>query len=542
MLHDNDLRHWRQCPRRLWLGRRRPETALQAPVQAERADAAEVGGATPTEALQASYPGAQTLTPPGTSPAGLSDAEWDRLQSDAVQALRGAPLHAHPDDESADTPVWRPLIGVPVEDAHQALRCRIDLMVPGPRGWKVLMVRHATVGHEVDVDQLVLWARLVERLGVPVAGVGLLLIDTDFVYPGHGLYAGVYREVDLGEALLGRDGRTWPMEMVRTLASPEPAHDAGTHCRQPERCPHLSHCVPPPPAAPQPFTHANDPASGPLDRDIAHSHLLPPEQDALDIVGRELADTLRAEGCSRLSDVPPGRLTEPRHLRAWTAVREQRPVVSPGAARSWAEPPGPRYFLRFETIGFAIPLWPGTRPYQVLPFQWSLAIQAQAEAPLQHAHFLARPQDGDPRRAFAVSLLTACPTPGPVLVYNAGFERNRLRELARAFDDLSEDLLALEARIVDLFQAARSHLYHPAMAGSWSMRSVLDAIAPKLGAGHFDVEGCHSPLAAFALSLQKQLPAPRSQALKAALIEHGQRQTAGVARLCRLLETAADRA
>ncbi len=509
-LSEADLRRWRQCPRRLWLHHHAPDTASLRAVQIERADAGDVGGATPMEALLASWPGARVITPPGTDPAALSA---DALRQAQQRTEEGLSAHAVP-----QTP-WRPLIGAVLSDATGRLLLRVDLLVPGPRGWKVALVKHATVGHEIDVDQLLLAARLLERQGQPVSGMALVLIDTDFLYPGHGLYAGLYREVDLSDALQARDGHTWPVDMARLLDGPDPATPPGAQCLQPERCPHLDPCL-----------GAADAPNGQGAPDEGT------REDRLDIVGRDLAETLKAEGWTRLSDVPEGRLSDPRHLRAWTAVRERRVVVTPGAALAWGALPGPRHFLRFETIGFAIPLWAGTRPYQVLPFQWSLARQTPRGARLHHTHFLARPHDGDPRRAFVESLLSAVGSRGPVFAYNAGFERNRLRELARTFEDHADDLLALETRLVDLFQAARTHLYHPAMAGSWSMRSVLDAIAPELGCGHFEVQGCHSPIAAFARSLQRGMDPEVAHDLQVALIEHGQRQTEGVARLCALLE------
>src|SRR6266568_2354856 len=65
-------------------------------------------------------------------------------------------------------------------------------------------------------------------------------------------------------------------------------------------------------------------------------------------------------------------------------------------------------------------------------------------------------------------------------VYNAGFERNRLRELASRFEELAEAIDAVSSRIVDLFQVTRAHYYHPAMRGSWSFRAVLGAVDPGL--------------------------------------------------------------
>jgi len=507
LLLDEDVRRWRQCDRWQWLHRQAPQAETPLPNQAQRAEAAVVGGPAPGEALAASYPGARLISPVD---ADRSDpAFWTAALARTAEALNENPP--------------RPLIGACLAEPAQGLLARIDLMLPGSRGWRLVRVRHATAGDEIDVDQLALWAELAERRGLPVSALTLALINTDFLYPGHGLYAGLYREVDLSEGRLSRSAWNWPAELRRLVGNTtEPTTPRGPQCLQPVRCPCIAHC-----SAGAASADAGDAAPATADTTA---------QSALESLGRDLAAQLRDEGHHSLLDVPLARLREPRHQRVWRAVHEQHLVVDPGAAAALQALPGPRHFLRFETIGFAVPLWPGTRPYQVLPFQWSLTVQAAPGAPLQHQHFLARPQDGDPRRAFATRLLAAVGTQGPLLAYNAGFERNRLRELAMALDDLAAPLEALQARIVDLFQLARGHLYHPAMAGSWSARSVFDAIAPELHCGQFEVDGCHSPLAAFALSLRRHLDPATAQALQAALVDHGQRLTLALLRLSELLE------
>jgi hypothetical protein len=189
-----------------------------------------------------------------------------------------------------------------------------------------------------------------------------------------------------------------------------------------------------------------------------------------------------------------------------------------------------------------VPIWPGTRPYQTLPFQWSCAVQAADGAWSEH-HFLAEAQGGDPRRAFAESLLQVLGEQGAVLTYNAGFERNRIRELAQWFDDLAPALEALLPRFVDLFQVARGHCYHPVMAGSWSFRSMARAVAPGLAMDivldpALGADAGRSARAVFALMQKPGQSAAVRAACRAALQAHGQRETAVLRRLLALFEQA----
>ena len=72
-----------------------------------------------------------------------------------------------------------------------------------------------------------------------------------------------------------------------------------------------------------------------------------------------------------------------------------------------------------------VPLYEGTRPYQTLPFQWSLHTVA-ADGALTHAAFLAR-RHGRPAACVRRDA-DRCPSTGsglPVLVYSA-YEQTRL--------------------------------------------------------------------------------------------------------------------
>jgi len=134
--------------------------------------------------------------------------------------------------------------------------------------------------------------------------------------------------------------------------------------------------------------------------------------------------------------------------------------------------------MDFETIRFAVPIWKGTRPYQQIPFQFSVHRLSPA-AKVEHVSFLDL-SGNDPSRSFAEALIAACGKRGPVFVYNAVFETARIKELAERFPRLKQPLLAISARAVDLLKVPEQNYYHPSQEGSWSIKKVLPAIAPDL--------------------------------------------------------------
>jgi Domain of unknown function(DUF2779) len=139
--------------------------------------------------------------------------------------------------------------------------------------------------------------------------------------------------------------------------------------------------------------------------------------------------------------------------------------------------PYPRFYLDFETVHFAVPIWAGTRPYEQLPFQWSCHIESEGGETV-HKEFLDT-SGASPLRAFAESLIATLGERGAIVVYGA-FEATILQGLIARFPDLKAPLTKIRNRIRDLLTIARQHYYHRDMKGSWSLKSVLPTVAPDL--------------------------------------------------------------
>ena len=154
-----------------------------------------------------------------------------------------------------------------------------------------------------------------------------------------------------------------------------------------------------------------------------------------------------------------------------------QPFISPSLASSLAEITFPASFLDFETFNPAIPLYPGTRPYQVVPFQWSLHI-LDSSGSLTHDSFLNEDAD-DPRERFIISLLDATPHEGSIVTYSS-YEKSILNGLAHAFPRYGHRLLSLCDRMVDLLKLIRESYYHPDFSGSYSLKSVAPTLVPDL--------------------------------------------------------------
>lgn len=416
-----------QCPKRLWLQVNRPDLQVVDPALQARMDAGNMVG----DLARQMYPKGVLI-------------DGDNL-TDAITAT----------EKVLSLPRRIPIFEATFR--ADGVLVRNDVLAPEPRGYHLIEVKSSTSVKDYHLQDVAVQAYVTEQSGIPLRRVSLMHIDNQFEYPGNGDYQGLFKLADVTADARARlpDVPKWIASAQATLAGSEPIVAPGEQCHDPFDCPFIGHCHPP--ADPNAFPVEELPYSG------------------------KLAPSLRAEGYADIREVPRGRLTSPRHRLMWTALNRGKPVLDKGVRDAMSRLTYPRYYLDFETISFAVPIWAGTRPYQQIPFQWSCHIESHTGS-MKHREWLA---DGshDPRRDFVESLLSTIGPRGTVLAYNASFERKRLEELAEAFPEHEATLLSLMERIVDLLGIARDHYYHPDMRGSWSIKNVLPTIAPELDYG-----------------------------------------------------------
>ncbi|MFH1386778.1 MAG: DUF2779 domain-containing protein [bacterium] len=136
----------------------------------------------------------------------------------------------------------------------------------------------------------------------------------------------------------------------------------------------------------------------------------------------------------------------------------------------------PVYYLDFETLAPAVPIYDLTHPYEEVPFQFSLhEVAGEGAAPI-HYSYLA-PGDVDPRPEVLARLKELLKDKGSILAYNATYEKNCLRRMAEAYPEYQSWLEATAPRFIDLWLPFKNrHFYDPQQAESTSMKAVLPAL------------------------------------------------------------------
>lgn len=433
-LSKSRLTAFEQCPRRLWLTVWRPDLAeLDAGAQARFTAGHEVGAV------------ACDLLPDGI----MIDAE-----PNLTAALERT------------TALVQSGVRVPLFEAtfqHEGVLVRVDVLEPDAAdGWRMAEVKSSTSAKAYHLSDLATQVWVAEEAGLKISSAAIRHLDNTFVLEREGDLAGLFADTDclaeIGPIIASREEVV--SEARRVLEGEEPVRATGDHCHSPFNCEFKAWCDRASPSGPEwPVTIL--PYGG----------------------GKRWLNT----GVTDLTVIDPAELTSPVHRRVYDATVSGQPWHDVGAARqAMADWGWPRAYLDFESIAFAVPRWVGTRPYQQVPFQFSLHVERQ-DGSVEHSEFLSL--DGrDPRRACAEALVQLLPAEGAVIGYNSSFERSRIVELAEAFPDLEQPLRGLAARVVDLLPVARTCWYHRDQRGSWSIKALLPTVAPELDYANLEVK------------------------------------------------------
>lgn len=381
----------------------------------------------------------------------------------------------------------------------QDLLVRVDALSRSGTGYDVTEVKASTEVKPHHLDDAAIQAWVLHEAGIPVQRTRIAHIDNNFVYPGADEYEGLLAVIDVTDKIGDRIAKvpTWLKDMNIMLGGPEPVVDVGNQCKNPVPCEFAGHC---------------DPYKA-----VDH------RPDILPRISGKMLAGWRGNGVFSLADVPDEDINA-LQARVRLSHLNGESIQDEKLGSELRSLGFPRYFIDFETVNPAIPLFAGTRPYQHLVFQWSCHRMA-ADGHVIHSDYLATGMT-DPRPEFVKSLIESTGTAGPVFVWNASFEKTRLRELARAYPQHREQLETIIERVLDLLPIFRSHYYHPEMNGSWSIKAVLPTIAPELSYDSLnEVRDGGAAMDAFYEFVAKGTSDERRHALRSALLEYCKRDT-----------------
>jgi hypothetical protein len=334
-----------------------------------------------------------------------------------------------------------------------AIYSRLDILNPlGDDKWEIIEIKSGTSAKDVYVDDVSFQKHCCDKAGLEIGTCKLGLINNQYVRAGeidpHKLFIleDISARVDelsegIAERVLGLQ------KVISDKACPEAS--IGPHCLAPYECLLRAECW------------------GFL-----------PENSIFDLRGGKTSQfALYEQGFMSIEDIPDHiPLTRQQQIQKECVMTGKVHVEKEEIRRFLDKLEYPLYYLDFETFGPAIPIYDGTRPYQDMPFQFSLhVVENDTSDPIHHS-FLA---DGteDPRPHILRELRTLLGSDGSIIAYNAGFEEGILKELVQAFPEYADWLEGILARMVDLLHPFTNfHYYHASQKDTASLKKVLPAV------------------------------------------------------------------
>jgi hypothetical protein len=476
-LSKSRLLAYRQCERRLWLEIHRRDLIEISAQQQARFDAGHRVGEL---ARQLADPQGQGI---------LFDAQQDGFE--AVLRVSRQVLSER-----------RPLFEAGF--AAQGGIVFVDLLLPDEgtegdgQGWRLVEVKSSGSVKPYHWDDLAVQVHVLRSAGVELTSAAVACLDTHWTYPGKGDYVGLlhYEEGLEAAAARSQEVQGW-IDGGRAVAGKEaePEVGMGEHCTTPFACPFTAHCGQGQPQAQHPV------------------HWLPRVQRKV------LKEFLRSSGVADMAEVPDELLNATQRRVKHATLSGLPWFDAEGARKALAPHAGTLRFLDFEAAARPVPVWAGSRPYQQVPFQFSLHTLHE-DGRVEHEEFIDLSGE-DPSGGFALYLVQVSGTSGPVFVYNAGFEGQVISSLAARFRNLEDSLRALRHRLVDLKPVTEQHYYHPSQQGKWGLKSVL----PTLGGGedHSQLEGVadgQMAVEAYLEATDPDTPPPRMKELRQQLLTY----------------------
>ncbi len=140
----------------------------------------------------------------------------------------------------------------------------------------------------------------------------------------------------------------------------------------------------------------------------------------------------------------------------------------------------PVYYFDFEALTSAIPFIDNTRPFESIPFQWSLHLNKDFKD-ISHHYFLAEEKKDFRRDLIEQYLSLVGDNDYPIVAYNISYEKTRLKELSQLYPDLSAQIDCTIDRFVDLMLIIKDHFYDYRFYGSFSLKRVLPVLTNESG-------------------------------------------------------------
>lgn len=377
---------------------------------------------------------------------------------------------------------------------------RADILKRMNGGWHLLEVKSSVNDKDEFVDDMAYTTSVITRRGYTLPTVSLLLVSKDFRLgmDTQALFAEIDHSQDAHSRVALLD--PWWDEVARVTSLPEePTAELRFECRSCELFPECT-------------------GSG-----SRHPIFELPR------INQARFDRIKELGVSEITDLPAEFSLTPIQERVRECVVSNQTYVGEELSLKLSEVCWPTYYLDFETVMTALPLYPDVAPYTQIPVQYSIHRCSALGEVADHREYLADPSR-DCRRELAENLIAHLGEEGSIMTYSP-FEKTIINKLTSVFEDLAHPLQALIGRIVDLAAIIRKCYYHPRFHGRTSIKQVLPILVPDMSYDGMQIADGNTAMATFAYMAQGRYETEMLETLRRNLLDYCKQDTMAMIRL-----------
>lgn len=332
------------------------------------------------------------------------------------------------------------------------LYSRADILEPTKDGWNIIEVKSSTEVKDVNIQDIAFQKYVYEKSGLKINKCFLLHINNQYVRQGEINPDELFTKEDVSLSI-EEEIKLVPERVklfLEIIDSKEPDVKISDSCNKPYECAMKKACW----------------------------SFLPKENSVFDLYrGGKKSWELFEQNILAIKDIPSNTKLNDKQQIQRECEKNNKVHLNEKAINDFLKTlKYPLYFLDFETYQTAIPLYDGLKPYQQIPFQFSVH-KIDEKGKKTHYSFIASGKK-DPRKKFINAINKKLGTKGSVVVYNQMFEEGRLKEIGQFLPLEKEHVDKIIERMVDLLIPFRNFDYYDRkQEGSASIKYVLPALS-----------------------------------------------------------------
>ena len=343
---------------------------------------------------------------------------------------------------------------------------RADVLIKKDNQWTMLEAKASTSVKDINISDLAIQSYIVKKSGIEVSNNKIIHINKEFIYKGNENYKDLIVEVDITKEVLAKEKEVEHLidKFLPLKKSDCPKKEVGPHCKDPYPCHYLERCYPP-------------------ETDIENV-----SYKILPYYGKKIENFCKTNKIEKLKDIPKNLLQSSRkdyaenyHQIIQEAHIKNTPWVNKDISEQFKKWKMPFYFMDFETIQQGVPIIQNTKPFEQVPFQWSVHKLSQKGGALEEFSFIDF-ADQDIELNFLKKLIETLGDQGTIFVHNHPFEKgvlNKLKEKPK-MKSYSDQVDSIIDRIEDTLELTRKNFYSPEMFGKYSLKKIVQAIPTKI--------------------------------------------------------------